>query len=173
MEKPSEKFQAIITELQSMVEIDQTMRNRYTDNLDEWDETVDRRNTERLKAVVDEIGWPSITKVGETGSSNAWLLVQHADHDPEFQKKCLALMKSEPEGEVSKRNIAYLEDRIAVADGKPQIYGTQFHKNSSGQLEPLPIQNADNVDKRRKEMGLEPLTENQRRIQERYGKNRA
>ncbi|MCC7432763.1 hypothetical protein IT412_04540 [Candidatus Peregrinibacteria bacterium] len=173
MEKDQKQFRAIISELQNMVEVDQAMRNNYRYNPEAWDETVDYQNTKRMKTIIDEIGWPSISKVGETGSSNAWLLVQHADHDPEFQKKCLDLMKSEREGEVSKRNIAYLEDRIAVADGKPQIYGTQFHKNSSGQLEPLPIQNADNVDKRRKEMGLEPLTENQRRIQERYGKKRA
>ena len=156
-----------------MVEVDQSMRNRGIDNPDEWDETVDHRNTERLKAIIDEMGWPSISKVGYDGSSNAWLLVQHADHDPEFQKRCLELMKSEPEDEISKRDLAYLEDRITVGDGKPQIYGTQFHTNSDGQLELLPIKDPDNVDKRRKEMGLETLDENRKRIQERYGRNSA
>lgn len=89
MEKEPEKFRAIINELQSMVEVDQAMRNRCTDNPDEWDETIDHQNTERLKAMVEEIGWPSISKVGYEGSSNAWLLVQHADHDPQFQKNAL------------------------------------------------------------------------------------
>ncbi len=171
MEKEPEKFRAIATELQSMIEIDQAMRNRCADNPDEWDETVDHRNTEQLKVIVDEIGWPSISRVGYDGSSNAWLLVQHADHDPEFQKRCLELMKLEPEAEVSKRDIAYLEDRIATGDGRPQIYGTQFHTNSDGQLEPLPILDPDNVDRRRKEMGLETLSENQRRMQELYGRD--
>ena len=173
MEKDPEKFRAIIDELQNMVEEDQAMRNRCTNNPDEWDETIDHRNTERLKAIVEEIGWPSTSKVGYEGSSNAWLLVQHADHDPNFQKRCLELMKSEPEGEVAKRDLAYLEDRIATGDGRPQIYGTQFHKNADGQLEPLPIKDQDNVDKRRKEMGLETLKENQKRMQERYGRNSA
>lgn len=171
MEKEPEKFRAIITELQSMVEVDQSMRNRGIDDPDEWDETVDHRNTEKLKAIIDTIGWPSISKVGRDGSSNAWLLVQHADHDPEFQKRCLELMKSEPEREVSKHDIAYLEDRIAIGDERPQIYGTQFHTNSDGQLEPLPIQDPDNVDKRREVMGLETLSENQKRLQERRDKN--
>lgn len=173
MEKEPKKFRAISVELQSMINVDQAMRNRCADNPDEWDETVDHRNTKYLKTIVNEIGWPSISKVGREGSSNAWLLVQHADHNPDFQKKCLELMKSESEGEVSKRDIAYLEDRIAVGDGRPQIYGTQFRTNSDGQLEPLPIQDPDNVDKRRKEMGLETLDENQKRMQEKYGKNNA
>ena len=173
MEKEPEKFQGIIAELQAMVEVDQAMRNRGIDNPNEWNETVDHRNTERLKDIVNEMGWPSISKVGYEGSANAWLLVQHADHDPEFQKRCLKLMKLESEGEVSKRDIAYLEDRIATGDGRSQIYGTQFHTNSDGQPEPLPILDPVNVDKRREEMGLETLYENQRCIQESYGRNSA
>jgi len=173
MEKESEKFRAIAAELQSMVEADQAMRNQCTDNHGEWDDSVDHRNTERMKAIIEEIGWPSISKVGYEGSSHAWLLVQHADDDPDFQRKCLDLMKSEPEDEVSRRDIAYLEDRIAIGNGMPQIYGTQFRTNCDGQLEPLPIQDPDNVDKRRKEMGLETLSENQKRIQEHYGRNSA
>ncbi len=173
MEKESKQFRAIVDELQSMVEVDQDMRNRCTDNPDEWDETVDHRNTERMKVIIDEMGWPSISKVGEKGSSNAWLLVQHADHDPEFQKRCLELMKSEPEGEISKRNIAYLEDRIAVGDGRPQTYGTQFHKNSDGQLVPQPIADEEEVDERRKDVGFETLDEYKKRMQELYGRNSA
>ena len=170
IEQGSEKFLAIFAELRTMTEADQTMRNRCRDNPDEWNETVDHRNTKRMKEIIEEIGWPSISKLSHEGASNAWLLVQHADHDLEFQKKCLTLMKAEPEGEVSKRDIAYLEDRIAISEGRPQIYGTQFHKNSDGQLEPLPIADPENVDQRRKEMGLETLSENQKRIRERHGR---
>lgn len=171
MEKQSEKFLAILSDLVKMVEVDQTMRNRCRTSLDEWDESIDHRNTERMKDIIDEIGWPSISKVGKAGSSNAWLLVQHADHDLDFQKKCLELMKLEAEGEVSKRDIAYLEDRILTGQGMPQSYGTQFYTNSDGQLVPLPIQDPDNVDKRRAVMGLETLTENQKRMQKQYGRN--
>ncbi|MFH1314819.1 MAG: DUF6624 domain-containing protein [Candidatus Uhrbacteria bacterium] len=173
MEKEPKQFRAIVDELQNMVEVDQDMRNRCTDNPNEWDETVDHRNTERMKIIIDEMGWLSISKVGEKGSSNAWLLVQHADHDLEFQKRCLELMKSEPVGEVSKRNIAYLEDRIAVGDGRPQTYGTQFHKNSDGQLVPQPIANEEKVDERRKDVGLETLDEYKKRMQKLYGRNSA
>ena len=168
MVNSSERFRAITAELKSMVEADQAMRNG-----DQWDETVDHQNTKRMKVIVEEIGWPTISKVGYPGSSSAWLLVQHADHDSEFQKKCLTIMKAEPENEVPKDHIAYLEDRIAVGDGRLQIYGTQFHTNADGQLQPLPICDPEGVDQRRKEMWLEPLSNNQKRIQESYDRNSA
>jgi len=171
MENPK-NLQAIAVELQKMVDEDQEMRNRGTHKPEDWDETVDRRNTERMKAIIDEIGWPSISKVGYQGSSNAWLLVQHADHDPAFQSHCLALIKTQPENEVIKRDIAYLEDRVAVAQKKPQIYGTQFHYDTDKQLKPLPIQDPDNVDARRKEMGLDTLQEYEERMRKSYGDQR-
>ena len=163
---------AIFAELRAMAKADQAMRNRCRDNPGEWDETVDQQHTKRMKEIIEEIGWPSISKVSPEGASNAWVLVQHADHDLEFQKKCLALMKAEPEGDVSKRDMAYLEDRISVSEGHPQIYGTQFHKNADGLLEPLPLFDPENVDLRRKEMGLETLAENQKRIRESHARKR-
>jgi hypothetical protein len=53
---------------------------------------VDKANTSRLKTIIDKIGWPTISKVGEEASYAAWLIAQHADHDVSFQKKCLKLM---------------------------------------------------------------------------------
>src|SRR5262245_47910462 len=48
-------------------------------------ERIDRENTARLKQIIDRIGWPTISRVGAQASSAAWLLVQHADAEPEFQ----------------------------------------------------------------------------------------
>ena len=89
----------------------------------------------------------------------AWLLVQHADHDRAFQKKCLDLLKSQPPGEVHLANIAYLEDRVRVGEERPQLYGTQFHVDEQGNFGPFPIEDPDNVDQRRKSMKLETLAE--------------
>lgn len=159
MKNLTEKFNHITKDLQKMATEDQAMRNHHHNNPDEWDDTVDHRNTKRMKEIIAEIGWPSVSKVGYEGSDNAWLLVQHADHDLMFQIKCLALMKAEPENEVSRRNIAFLEDRIAISEGRQQIYGTQFHHNADGQLVPLAITDPENVDLRRKAMWLDTLSE--------------
>ena len=78
-----------------------------------------------MRTQIDEHGWLGKTLVGEDGAHHAWLLVQHADFDKDFQSSCLKLMSAQPKGEVSGVDIAYLTDRILVANGKPQKYGTQ------------------------------------------------
>ena len=47
---------------------------------------VDADNTAWLCGVVDHHGWPGASLVGEDGAQAAWLLVQHADQDPGFQR---------------------------------------------------------------------------------------
>src|SRR5258708_380628 len=50
---------------------------------------LDKEHTARLKAVVAAHGWPGKSLVGEKAAHAAWLLVQHADADPAFQRRCL------------------------------------------------------------------------------------
>jgi len=131
---------------------------------------IDEANTKWLKDVVEKHGWPGKKLVGDKGAHDAWLLVQHADRDRAFQKKCLELMKPlVATGDVAKGDFAYLTDRVLVADGKKQLYGTQFH-DVKGKMEPQPIEDEANVDKRRKEMGLSTLAEYRKIIEEVYQK---
>jgi hypothetical protein len=155
-------------ELIAMSYAGQDMRTNAISGESEWDNVVDDRNTARLKEIVAEIGWPTISKVGAEASSAAWLIAQHSYADPDFMKKCLELMKQADEGDVRPANIAYLEDRLLSMENKPQIYGTQFHKNENG-WEPLPIQDPESVDERRAGVGLEPLADYLSRIKETYG----
>ncbi len=148
-----------------MVEVDQTAREALLKSadpdpaaIDELEE-IDRKNTARMKEIVAAHGWPGKSLVGEEGASNAWLLVQHADLDHEFQKECLALMEEAvKKGEATPVNLAYLTDRVLVAEGKEQLYGTQFIE-IDGQLVPQPIEDEENVDRRRAAVGLGTLDE--------------
>ena len=165
-EEESKSFQEIAAELKEMVRLDQEMRNKIKiaraegkDEMYYFDASIDLRNTERMKEIIGQIGWPTISLVGENASHDAWLLVQHSDHDTEFQKKCLELMEEAPDGEVNKRNIAYLTDRIAVHSGQPQIYGTQFSTSENGELTMGNVIDPENLDKRRKEVGLNPFAD--------------
>jgi hypothetical protein len=122
-------------------------------------EEIDRRNTARMKEIVDKHGWPGKTLVGTDAAHAAWLLVQHGDHDLAFQKRCLALLaKAVQAGEASAPDLAYLTDRVRVAEKKKQVYGTQLLEKD-GKLKPQPIEDEANVDKRRREVGLPPLAE--------------
>ena len=119
---------------------------------------IDEAHTARMKEIVDEYGWPGYSLVGEDGSDAAWVLVQHSG-DLAFQKRCLSLLTTAAEaGEADRRHVAYLTDRVLVAEDKPQLYGTQF-KPEGGRMVPFPIQDEDHVDQRRAEVGLSPLEE--------------
>jgi hypothetical protein len=129
----------------------------------------DRANIVWLKALVDEVGWPRISEVGELASTQAWLLVQHADADPAFQLRALRLMeKLLPAGEVSKRNYAYLYDRIMLKLNGRQRYATQMTCEGRRRL-PLPLEDPGAVERLRKEAGMEPVAEYLAFIQKNVG----
>ena len=99
----------------------------------------------------------------------AFLLVQHADADKEFQKKCLELLKEAvAKKQALPTDYAYLTDRVLVGEGKKQLYGTQLMPKD-GKLVPQPIEDEANVDARRKELGLPPLADYLKMVNDRKG----
>lgn len=158
------KYPEISKELIQMRAADYALRGQWRDKSNDpsWNKQVkelDQANTTRLKEIVHEIGWPTISAVGAKASDAAWLLVQHSDHDLGFQLECLDLMKQQTEA-VSPLNIAYLLDRTLVAQGKPQKYGTQLYRpGGKGEHIPQPIRDPDGVDARRLALGLSTMAE--------------
>ena len=128
---------------------------------------IDAENSKWLQKQVEEHGWLSKTLVGEQGAQDAWLLVQHADQNRRFQRMCLDLMLEMPEGEVAPKNIAYLTDRVLVAEGKPQRYGTQISMED-GEPSVGDVEDPNNLDKRRADVGLGPIDEYIERIKKVY-----
>jgi hypothetical protein len=128
-----------------------------------WDFQLGKDDTQYLKKVVQENGWPTISMVGQDGAQAAWQLLQHADDDLDFQTHCLELMKALPQGEVMLFNIAYMEDRVRKGQGRPQLYGTQ-HTMVGGTITVPPIEDIENLDKRRLAMGLGPFEEEQEQV---------
>lgn len=116
-----------------------------------WNSQVDYRHTQAMKQIIAQYGWPGEKLVGPMAAQAAWLLVQHADHDREFQKQCHRLLESAVKcGDAQAQHLAYLTDRICVGDGAPQFYGTQLE---------YPIADEEHVDERRATVGLPPLAE--------------
>jgi hypothetical protein len=127
---------------------------------------VEADNTARMKALVAAGGWPTRSRVGERGAEAAWLLVQHADADPAFQKQCLALLqRAHAAGEAAARHVAYLTDRVLVSEGKLQRYGTQFHRPEGAPV-PRPMEEPAQVDARRASMGLGTLADHTRQLEQ-------
>ncbi len=137
---------------------DQEMRRSNLFNVE-----LDKENTENLKRIIDEYGWPTISLVGEKASHGAWLITQHADFNVVFQKECLKLMrKAYKNKDVWIQDIAYLCDRVLVNSHKPQLFGTQFYINTKGQFVTRPIKNRHLLEQRRKKYKLTSFEEYQK-----------
>jgi hypothetical protein len=127
-------------------------------------ERVDQDNTRWLADVVAARGWPGRTLVGDDGALAAWLIAQHADRDRAVQLTFLqALRGAVAAGEASTAEQAYLEDRVRVNAGLPQLYGTQFTV-THGNFGPRPIEDPQHLDERRAAAGLEPFAAYEARL---------
>lgn len=120
----------------------------------------DQARTERLKEIIAEHGWPTIDLVGADGEDAAWAIAQHSDLDPAFQRQALELLRDAvAAGQASPGNLAYLEDRVAVAAGEPQTYGTQVGCGPVGPEPATPIVDEAGLEARRAEAGLDAYAE--------------
>ena len=135
---------------------DRTAEELFAD----WDAT-DARNQARMEEILDEHGWPGWSLVGEDGALAAWVIIQHADLWPELQERGLTMLMGAVEADdASPGDLAYLIDRVRVAKGLPQVYGTQVGADETGELAPrTPIEDPEHVDERRAAAGLGTLEE--------------
>jgi len=128
---------------------------------------VDEFNTAEIQKMLKGRGWFRDDKDGEGAGRYGWLIAQHADRNPTFQQAALKLMKAELGAPgVSKSNYAYLYDRVQMRfmdsdglDERIQRYGIQGRCTGPGTWEPLPMEDPENIDARRAEVGLGPIAE--------------
>lgn len=117
----------------------------------------DSVNLIKVKNIIDNYGWLGADEVGQQGASTIFLVIQHSDSLTQLQyvPKMREAVKN---GKAQSQNLALLEDRILMNQGKPQIYGSQVRLNEkTGKNEFFPIIDEQNVNKRRASVGLQPL----------------
>ena len=109
-----------------------------------------------VTTIIDNYGWLGISEIGITPNSALFITIQHALDDA-VRKKYFPLLKASAEqGESSMADMATMQDRILINDGKDQIYGTQYQLVDN-QKEYFPIQDIKNVNKRRRKVGLKKI----------------
>ncbi len=142
------KYPAIAAELLGMMQRDQEARSLGVDETKAGD--IDASNTDRLKRIIEEIGWPTASKVGMKGANYAGIVAIHS-RDIDFKKKYLeVLLRLKGSGELNDEDIAFITDKICAIEGKPQIYGTQ---------KSWPIADEAKAEELRKELGMMSLAE--------------
>lgn len=140
---------------------DKLVRNgKLFDGYNHEMEALHEKNAEILSNIIDKIGYPTIEKVGKEANEAAWLVIQHSIGKPEFMKKCIVLLeKAVAEKKSDAKQLAYLSDRIAVFEGRAQLYGTQFDWDENGEMNPKMFDDIEKVNERRKSVGLNSLQE--------------
>lgn len=131
---------------------------------------IDDDNNAWLQKIVDASGWPGSDRVGHDGAKAAWMLVQHADHDPAFQRRALDHMAASVEAGLADRtDFAMLTDRVLLAEGVPQRYGTQFATGQDGVMRVRPVSDEAGLEDRRRAMGLPSMAAYREMLADMYG----
>lgn len=123
--------------------------------------STDSSNLAEAKRIIKNFGYPGYTLAGKGGSNMFWAIIQHSDEDVKFQQQVLALMDKEVKRHnASGENYAYLKDRILINLGQRQLYGTQTSVDlKTRKHTAFPVQDQRNLESRRKSVGLKPLKE--------------
>lgn len=132
----------------------------------------DAENIVKVENIISKYGYPGKTIVGEPENTAVFYVIQHNPNKIPFYLPLIE--KSAKDGELPFKYYAMMLDRKLTSEGKPQIYGTQaafqmITNKTTGNKEQffyvLPIEDAKNVNKRRKEAGFElTVEENAKRL---------
>jgi len=122
-------------------------------------EAIHLKNAARLRELIAGHGWPGEDTAGQDGAEAAWLIAQHAIGEPDFQREALHLLQnSAAAGHCPAWHAAYLEDRIALYEGRPQRFGSQWVDDPrDGRARPCELADPERVNDLRASVGLRPL----------------
>lgn len=116
---------------------------------------IDSVNLLKVSKVLDEKGWLGPENIGKDGSNALFLVIQHSPL--KVQEKYLPMMKEAvKKGDAIPGQFAMLQDRVAIRQGRRQIYGSQI-KTEDDSSYVLPLIEPQRVNERRAEVGLSPL----------------
>lgn len=119
----------------------------------------DSINLLKVEKILDEKGWLGSDIIGDIGNTTLFLVIQHADYQTRV-KYIPMLREAVKNGNAKPSDLALMEDRVLLAEGEKQIYGSQLEMDQKTKEYVLsPMIDPDNVDKRRSEVGLKPIAE--------------
>lgn len=118
----------------------------------------DSLNLIKVSKILDERGWVGKSLIGSQANQTLFLVIQHSDL--KTQQKYLPMMRDAvKKGNANASSLALLEDRVALRERHKQIYGSQISMIPGKGEFVLPLEDPENVDKRRAAVGLGPLAD--------------
>lgn len=118
---------------------------------------LDSLNLIKIEGLINKYGWLGESIIGSQGNTTLFMVIQHSDL--KTQEKYLPMIRQAvTDGNAKPHHLAMLEDRVALLEGKRQVYGSQVGWDmNTNTYYVLPLEEPENVDKRRAEVGLPPL----------------
>ncbi|WP_189774686.1 DUF6624 domain-containing protein [Streptomyces tauricus] len=121
--------------------------------------------TDLLRRILGEHGWPGYQLVGQHASLCAWRIATYCT-DGALQARALELLgKAVHQGDANPLHYALLADRICFNLGQPQRFGTLYVPTHVGFLRLYRVVEPERLDDRRYALGLEPHAEWANRLQ--------
>lgn len=115
---------------------------------------MDARLMDELLTMVPPEGWFLKSVYGEQAAGAAFLIVQHSDVE-HWHRFVPVLEPLVARGEVDGQEYGLMYDRLAVAENRPQRYGTQMTcKNGKFVIDRDNLEDPTNADARRAAMGF-------------------
>jgi len=128
---------------------------------------IDRQNETIVVGVLEKCGPPTREMTGDSAIKAVFLVILHGTR--KYQEKYFPLIKSYTEkGRLKRKDLAVLEDKLLKSNALKQKYGTQVSYFAKTGYELYPIGDPDHVDARRAEVGLPPLEDYLKSIEETY-----
>lgn len=121
---------------------------------------IHEENAALLEDFLHQYGWPYPSKYGKEVHEAAWMIAIHSISKPALLKKVLYILeKALQAGEPVANEYTKFYDRIALYEGRKQVYGTQFSPSPTGWVA-WDLYDPEHVDERRKALGLSTFLEN-------------
>jgi hypothetical protein len=118
------------------------------------------KNIEYLRGLLLEVGWIDVQRFGYGASNSAFLLLQHSWDVPVMVAVLPYLKKDVDQGLMESDTYALLYDRLQLALGSRQRYGSQIARTPQGEIFVLPVEDKPaEVDSLRHQLGLIPLAD--------------
>jgi len=138
------------------------LRSLTADEVKSLRENFQKTNETHLKflskTTLNHTYLPPRHEIGYVGMDAIFAIVQHSNDEKLLAQYCQLFDESKKEDPYLNRYLPFMIDRLSVMKKEPQIYGTQYY-GKNGNL--YPIEKPEEVNERRKGMGLPPLEEEQ------------
>ena len=126
--------------------------------------SINNEHLNTVRRIISDFGLPTITNSSHDAYKAVVLVALHSG-DVGFLENILQELKMANSSSIEKRDIAYVTDKMRVIQNQPQLYGTQYKISANGDMHYIEIEDPENLERRRVELGMESFEEYKKTVE--------